>query len=179
MMTDSPTNPGKLRSGIRPQMSRLVKLCAVGLGAVLLSLMVPLYARQLDAKLQRPIGVRPKPPLPECVPIELSGTLRRPSKWNPTLDLAPAGRVRSFDLRGELLKDLPAGTHIRVKGVVRSGLHTGGTKDNPSPFPAQWYVYLLVTEVEILDDPLIVLKRQRKERDDAASVPQSPSKSSE
>lgn len=179
MMTDSPTNPKKPRSGIRPQMSRLAKLCAVGLGAVLLSLMVPLYVRQLDAELQRPIGVRPKPPAPECVPIELSGTLRRPSKWSPTLDLAPAGRVRSFDLRGELLKDLPAGSHIRVKGVVRSGLHTGGTKDNPSPFPSQWIVYLWVTELEILDDPLIVLKRKRKERDDPAPVSQSLSESPE
>jgi len=46
----------------------------------------------------------------------------------------------------------------RVRGVVRSRLHRGGTEENPSPFPAQWIVWLEVTEVEILKDVYDVLK---------------------
>ena len=93
-------------------------------------------------------------------PIELSGILRKPIKWNPRLELQPQGVATTFDLNGPLLRDIPEGTHIRVVGVVRSHLHTGGTQDNPSPFPAQWMVWLDVTEVEVLKDPMEMLKRK-------------------
>jgi hypothetical protein len=92
-----------------------------------------------------------KPPEPQ--PIELSGRLRRPPKWTPQLELVPAGQIKQFDVTGPLLNGIEDGTPIRVKGVVTSRLHLGGSKTNPSPFPAQWIIELEVTEVEVLDDP--------------------------
>ena len=96
---------------------------------------------------------------PEPQPIELSGRLHRPPKWSPQLELIPAGQIKRFDLHGDLLRDVKEGTFLRVRGVVRSWLHRGGTRENPSPFPPQWTVQLEVTEVEVLADPLDVLKR--------------------
>jgi hypothetical protein len=55
------------------------------------------------------------------------------------------------------LREIKEGTSISVRGVVRSRLHRGGTKENPSPFPAQWIIWLEVTDVKVLDDPLDVL----------------------
>jgi hypothetical protein len=93
-----------------------------------------------------------KPPEPQ--PIELSGRLIRPPKWTPQLELVPAGEIKRFDVTGALLNGIEDGTPIRVKGVVSSPLHLGGSRTNPSPFPAQWIIELEVTEVEVLDDPL-------------------------
>ena len=160
MMTYRPTSLEKRWSGTRHPMSRLAKLSAAGTAAILLSLVVLLYVRQLTVQLQIPSGVPKQPSPPQCEPIELSGILRRPSKSMPTLDLVPAGALRSFKIAGSVVDHVPAGTPIRVQGVVRSSLHTGGTKERPSAFPAQWNVYLLVTELEILDDPMIMLKRK-------------------
>lgn len=106
-------------------------------------------------------AVRPGGGKPEPRPIELSGRLRRPVKWYPQLELVPAGQIQRFDLRGELLRDLKEGTPIRVRGVVRSALHRGGTKENPSPFPAQWTIWLEVTNVQVMQDPLEDLKGLR------------------
>ena len=88
---------------------------------------------------------------PKAEPVELSGRLRRPPKWSPQLDLGLSGHIRYFDLRGDLLKNVKDGTAIRVTGVVRTRYHRGGTVENPSPFPAQWMIWLEVTELEVLE----------------------------
>lgn len=41
-------------------------------------------------------------------------------------------------------------THIRVSGVLGTSHHLGGTKENPSPFPETWVLYMDVQEVEAL-----------------------------
>jgi len=43
---------------------------------------------------------------------------------------------------------LPA--RVRVRGVLGTEHHPGGTKENPSPFPAAWLIYMDVHEVETL-----------------------------
>jgi hypothetical protein len=43
---------------------------------------------------------------------------------------------------------LPA--RVRVRGMLGTSHHTGGTKENPSPFPETWVVYMDVHEVEVL-----------------------------
>jgi hypothetical protein len=98
-------------------------------------------------------------PTPEPKPIELSGRFRRPVKWTPQLEIVPAGQVQRIDLEGDLLRDINEGTPLRVRGVVRTRLHLGGSEKNPSPFPAQWIVWLDVTEVEVLKDVFDVLKQ--------------------
>jgi hypothetical protein len=39
---------------------------------------------------------------------------------------------------------------VRVGGVLGTEHHSGGTKENPSPFPPGWMVYMDVHEVEAL-----------------------------
>ena len=39
---------------------------------------------------------------------------------------------------------------VRVRGVLGTAHHPGGTKENPSPFPAGWTVYMDVHEVEAM-----------------------------
>jgi hypothetical protein len=97
---------------------------------------------------------------PEPQAIDLSGRLHRPKKWYPQLELIPAGQIKRFDLQGQLLQGIKEGTFLRVRGVVRSSLHRGGTRDNPSSIPPQWIIYLEVTEVKVLDHPLDVLKQE-------------------
>ena len=43
---------------------------------------------------------------------------------------------------------LPA--RVRVRGVLGTSHHLGGTKENPSPFPETWVLYMDVQEVEAL-----------------------------
>ena len=43
---------------------------------------------------------------------------------------------------------LPIG--VNVRGVLGTKYHDGGTKDNPSPFPPGWTLYMDVHEVEPL-----------------------------
>ena len=44
--------------------------------------------------------------------------------------------------------ELPA--RVRVRGVLGTSHHLGGTKENPSPFPETWVLYMDVHEVEAL-----------------------------
>jgi hypothetical protein len=39
---------------------------------------------------------------------------------------------------------------VRVRGVLGTAHHPGGTKDNPSSFPETWTLYMDVHEVEAL-----------------------------
>jgi hypothetical protein len=39
---------------------------------------------------------------------------------------------------------------VRVRGVLGTAHHSGGTKDSPSPFPPGWTLYMDVHEVEAL-----------------------------
>jgi len=39
---------------------------------------------------------------------------------------------------------------VRVRGVLGTAHHAGGTKENPSPFPETWTLYMDVHEVEAL-----------------------------
>jgi hypothetical protein len=43
---------------------------------------------------------------------------------------------------------LPIG--VKVRGVLGTEYHDGGTKDNPSAFPAGWTLYMDVCQVEAL-----------------------------
>ena len=94
--------------------------------------------------------------------IEVSGRLHRPVKWTPQLELIPAGQIKRIDLQGQLLNDIKEGEFLHVRGVVHSRLHRGGTKENPSPFGAQWIIWLEVRELKMLDHPLDVLKKDDK-----------------
>jgi hypothetical protein len=40
---------------------------------------------------------------------------------------------------------------VRVRGVLGTEHHPGGTKENPSPFPEGWTLYMDVHEVKVLN----------------------------
>ena len=50
----------------------------------------------------------------------------------------------------EQLARLQLPARVRVRGVLGTAHHPGGTKENPSPFPEGWMLYMDVHEVEAL-----------------------------
>jgi hypothetical protein len=50
----------------------------------------------------------------------------------------------------EMLTRLQLPARVRVRGVLGTSYHAGGTKVNLSPFPASWIIYMDVHEVERL-----------------------------
>jgi hypothetical protein len=50
----------------------------------------------------------------------------------------------------EQLAQLKPPVRIRVRGTLGTQHHGGGTKENPSPFPETWIVYMDVHEVETM-----------------------------
>jgi hypothetical protein len=50
----------------------------------------------------------------------------------------------------EQLTRLRLPIRVRVRGTLGTEHHAGGTKENPSPFPETWIVYMIVHEVEEL-----------------------------
>jgi hypothetical protein len=48
------------------------------------------------------------------------------------------------------LARLEPSVRVRVRGVLGTAHHLGGTAENPSPFPETWTVYMDVHEVEAL-----------------------------
>ncbi len=50
----------------------------------------------------------------------------------------------------DLLARLQLPVRVRVSGVLGTAYHAGGTKENLSPFPATWLMYMDVQEVEVV-----------------------------
>ena len=50
----------------------------------------------------------------------------------------------------EQLSHLQLPARVRVRGKLGTEHHSGGTEGNQSPFPAGWWVYMDVHEVEVL-----------------------------
>jgi hypothetical protein len=48
------------------------------------------------------------------------------------------------------LASIPLPAFVRVRGTLGTKEHTGGTPDNPSPFPKGWIMYMDVHEAEAL-----------------------------
>lgn len=54
------------------------------------------------------------------------------------------------DEREKVLASIPLPALVRVRGTLGTKEHTGGTPDNPSPFPKGWIMYMDVHEAETL-----------------------------
>jgi hypothetical protein len=50
------------------------------------------------------------------------------------------------------LSGLQPGTRVRVHGALGTYQFPGGTKDNPSPFPRAWVLYMDVHQVEVIQN---------------------------
>lgn len=84
----------------------------------------------------------------------LEGTLRVHPKFLFKQYLNGFGDGQQCALFGqEQLEQIEPGTHIRVTGRLGTRFHPGGSKDNPSPFPRTWYIYMKVESVTILRKP--------------------------
>jgi len=81
----------------------------------------------------------------------LEGTLKEHPKWlfKYLIKLGSGQEIALRDLH-DALKEIIPGSFIKVQGCLATTYHSGGTKDNPSPFSAQWVVYMDVKKVEVL-----------------------------
>ena len=78
---------------------------------------------------------------------ELTGVFKRTTKALSPYTLELDGATGSFHLRGNVLKDVPDGTRIWVKGNIDTLLHDN--RNDPAPaMPSQWHVYMNVQEYE-------------------------------
>ena len=80
--------------------------------------------------------------------VQLTGTFHASPKWFARLAVFPAGTTKFVDLEvPKALGGIPDGTPVRVRGIFRTTV-IGPTKNNPSPFPTQWGIFLEVSEIE-------------------------------
>ncbi len=82
----------------------------------------------------------------------LVGILKEHPKWLFKYLIQPLGSGQEIALRGshDVLKEIVPGSIIKVQGHLATMHHNGGTKENPSPFSAQWVVYMDVKNVEVM-----------------------------
>jgi len=51
------------------------------------------------------------------------------------------------------LETIKPGSYIHVEGKLGTFHHSGGTENNPSPFPKTWVIYMNVKKVDVLKPP--------------------------
>jgi len=78
---------------------------------------------------------------------ELSGVLKKTVKAHSPYKIELDGRTTSFYLRGDVLKNVPEGTRIRVWGRIRSRLFK---PEEVSPWPIHWQIFMNVEQVKTI-----------------------------
>ena len=83
----------------------------------------------------------------------LDGVLRITRKFLYKYYIECPGTGQSCALRNsEDLEKIRPGSRIRVKGHLGTFHHSGSTKDNLSPFPSAWVIYMDVEKVTVLHE---------------------------
>ncbi len=84
--------------------------------------------------------------------VSLSGVFRtgEESKSSPYLELD--GATGRFDLRGDVLKNVPAGTRIWVKGTIQTRLHKP-EGEGPQQQAGYWEIFMAVKEFKKISKP--------------------------
>ena len=78
---------------------------------------------------------------------DLTGVLRKTVKALSPYRLELDGATGSLYLRGEILKDIPDGTRIWVKGTIQTSLYDN--RNDPTPaMPMQWHIYMDVKQCQ-------------------------------
>lgn len=91
---------------------------------------------------------------PEEERFALEGNLRVHPKYMFRFYLDGFGDGQSCALlKNDKLEQIQPGSRIRVEGKFGSRFHKGDTKDNPSPFPPDCYIYMNVEAVKVLRTP--------------------------
>jgi len=52
------------------------------------------------------------------------------------------------------IKKIKPGSWIHVEGRLSTRFHAGSTKNNPSPFPQTWIIYMDVCKLKVMKDPI-------------------------
>lgn len=82
---------------------------------------------------------------------ELTGVLKRTVKAGSPHEIELDGATGSFYLRGKVLKDIPDGTRIWVKGAIQTSLNDN--RNDPTPAtPMHWHIYMDVKECQTIKD---------------------------
>ncbi len=81
----------------------------------------------------------------------LEGILNEHPKFLYRYYLTGFGGGQSCALFGweKQLQEIKPGARIRVKGILGTRSHRGGTAGNPSPFPATTFIFMNVNSVEV------------------------------
>jgi hypothetical protein len=93
-------------------------------------------------------GDEPKPPKLWTLEGELK--VHPKSLYRYYLVLLGTGQICALYGAEDQLARLKLPIGVNVRGVLGTKYHDGGTKDNPSPFPPGWTLYMDVHEVEPL-----------------------------
>jgi len=83
----------------------------------------------------------------------LTGVLRERVKSASPYDLELDGASGTIALRGEVLRRFNPGTRLRVRGVVRTGLHNPPPDGTPQQQPVHWEIWMDVVEAEEIASP--------------------------
>jgi len=77
---------------------------------------------------------------------ELTGVLKRTVKAHSPYKLELDGATGSFYLRGDILKNVPDGTRIWVKGEIKTELYDSSVIEGISAWPTHWQIFMVVQE---------------------------------
>jgi hypothetical protein len=84
----------------------------------------------------------------------LEGTLKVHPKFLYKHYLADFGAGQSCALLGlEKFKEVKPGSRVEVTGELHTRFHSGGTRENPSPFPKTWIIYVDVATMKVARKP--------------------------
>jgi hypothetical protein len=102
-------------------------------------------------------GAAPSDKVPSPKLWTLEGELKVHPKYLYRYFLEGLGNGQSCGLFGsdhgresDKLARIKPSTRVRVKGTLGTEFHSRGTRENPSPFPETWLIYMDVHEVEEL-----------------------------
>jgi len=100
---------------------------------------------------------------------DLTGVLKKAVKALSPYRLELDGATGSIYLRGEVLKDIPAGTRIWVKGPILTSLHDN-RKDPTPAMPIQWHIYMDVKACKRIKAPFERPKAVRLQKKQAGAT---------
>ncbi|HUU01571.1 MAG TPA: hypothetical protein VM425_09040 [Myxococcota bacterium] len=97
---------------------------------------------------------------------ELTGVLKKTVKAHSPYRLELDGATGSFYLRGDVLKNVPEGTRIWVKGEIKTELYDSSVIKGNSVWPTHWQIFMDVKEFKKIAKPFEKPK-EKKRRDKA------------
>ena len=84
---------------------------------------------------------------------ELTGVLKKTTKSHSPYKIELDGSTGSFYLRGAVLKGVPEGTRISVKGEIKTELYDSSVSEGSSASPTHWQIFMDVKQFKRITKP--------------------------